>query len=112
MNIGRWPWATASTSSLSLCASSVWSMMGSIDVGRVVPVGVLHEHGPFAVDVIRGCIWNLLVLDREVEQQISLEFAVEPPRVVASAAAQPEAGAKPDGVQRAHQRGPGHRRSS
>jgi hypothetical protein len=74
------------------------------DVGEVGAVGVLDEHGPVAVDLIRGLVWDLLVLDREIEQQLVLKLAIESQRVITTAAVQLEIGTKADGVQRAQQR--------
>jgi hypothetical protein len=63
-----------------------------------LPVGVLDEHGPVAVDLVRRRVWDLLVFDRGVQQQIALELAVEPKRVIMSAAVSLEIGPQSDGV--------------
>ncbi|MGO9957837.1 MAG: hypothetical protein ACLP50_18000 [Solirubrobacteraceae bacterium] len=79
------------------------------DVGEVVGVGVLDEHGPVAVSPVRRRVWELLVVDREVKQQIALELAVEPQRAIMSATVQLQIRPQSDGVQRAEQRRPGDR---
>jgi hypothetical protein len=48
------------------------------DVGEVVAAGVLDEDGPVAVGLVRRGVGDLLVFDREVEEQIAVELAVEP----------------------------------